>query len=201
MTQAREEKLKRHPANDGRFQCTAQKNVIGDRADIGDSKQIVDFDGQAVLVGRAVRARGDDRILQQKWFDALAVQPERDCFLEMLYRGGAFVQRVIGSRDVVVASRVQMVHRNRFGQRLGREPMIAGRLLHHAENIQRLGMCGSPHQDLFASDLGIGDPSLLVGERGFSHQRRNVGWRGNRGSLAARQGGAAISSVHRWITF
>ena len=181
MTQAREEKLKRHPANDGQFQCTAQKNVIGDRADISDSKQIVDFDRQAVLVGCAVRARGDDRILQQKWFDTLAIQPERDCFLEMLCSRAAFVERLIGSRDVVVASRVQIIHRNRFGQRLGREPMIAGRLLHHAENIQRLGMCGSPRQDLLASDLGIGDPSLLVGDRGFGHQRRNVGGCGSHG--------------------
>ena len=78
--------------------------------------------------------------------------------------------------------------------------MIAGRLIDDSKDVQRLGMRGISCQDLFAGNLCVDDPSLLVGERGFGNESRNVGWRGNRGSLAARQGGAAISSIHRGIT-
>jgi hypothetical protein len=52
---------------------------------------------------------------------------------------------------------------------------------------------------LLANDLCLSEAALLVGKRSFGHLRGNVGWRGALARLAARQGGAALSSVHTAI--
>ena len=196
VAQTGQEKLQGHAANDRRRQGAPQKSVVGDRSYVTGVKQNVDFDRQAALVDGPARERSDDRILHQKRFDALAAEAEHDCPLKMTYSGDALAESLIGHRDVVVAGRVEAIHRDGFCQRLGGEPMVAGRLIYDSKNIQRLGMLGSTRQYLFASDFRVDDPPLLVGEGRFGRQRGNVGWRGRHHSLAARQSGAPISPVH-----
>lgn len=93
--------------------------------------------------------------MQEKRFDAFATQAESDGLSVMDNRLGALLQRLVGRGEIVVASRVQFIRRNGLRQCLGRQFVIAGRLIQQAQNVEGGRLGGVERQNLLAQYLGV----------------------------------------------
>ena len=112
-SQVREKQLKPHAANDCRFQCTSDENVISNGYDITGVKQ-QSLMGQQTTVHDLSDAIKNDRIFHHEIFDIVLAEAKNDGHLEMFGGSTALVQNLVGRRDIVMERRVHVIRIDRF---------------------------------------------------------------------------------------